>query len=70
MKSQILSIHLSEFLHRYSLYPHDPDQETSFSVKKLLVGGWVEREIINVSPNCFFFFPRTIRKWCEEGSHV
>lgn len=67
VKLQVLSIHLSEFLHICTLCNYHPDQNSSFRVKKLLVGGWVEKEIMCVSPRCHLFLELSL-KGVKEGA--
>lgn len=67
IKSQILSIHLSEFLYMCTLWIHHPDQDRCFRVKKLLVGGWVEREVMSVSPSCHLFLELPLKS-VKEGA--
>lgn len=67
IKSEILSIHLSEYLHKCTLCSHHPDQSVSFRVKKLLVGGRVEREITSMSPSCHLFLELSLKD-VKEGA--
>lgn len=44
-----------------TLYNDHPDQGISFPVKKLLVGGWVEREIMSMPPGCLIFLELSLK---------
>lgn len=55
VKSQILSTRISEYLQKCTLCNHHPNPGVSLRVQKLLVGGWMDREIMNMSPSCHLF---------------
>lgn len=61
VNSQIPITYLSEYFHMCTLYNDHPDQGISFPVKKLLVGGWVEREIMSMPPGYLIFLELSLK---------